>query len=131
MMFCVFGGHFLTPVDPIRRAWERNCKIFGTRFPGPPGELDRATFPISKRFGRCPDELDISFDGCPPLLLKKRKASVRNQENRFLFFFGSDWKLWGVKPKGSHWAFCRGGIIGQKCLPNRLRLGLETSKATG
>ena len=103
MMFCVFLGHFLTPVDPIRRALERNCKICGTRFPGPPGELDRVTFPISKRFGQCPDELDIFFDGCLSLLLKKRKASVRNQESVFwVFFFGSDWKLWGVKPKGSH-----------------------------
>ena len=87
MMFCVFLGHFLTPVDPIRRALERNCKIFGTRFPGPPGELDRATFSISKRFGQCPDELDSFPDGCPPDWLKKRKASVRNQESRFFGIF--------------------------------------------
>ena len=77
----------MTPVDPIRRALERNFKISGTRFPGPPGELDRATFPISKRFGQCPDELDISSDGFLPVLLKKRKASVRNQESRFFGLF--------------------------------------------
>ena len=57
-MFCVFCGHFLTPVDPITSAWERNRKVFGKRFPGPPGELERVTFPIKKRSGRCPGELD-------------------------------------------------------------------------
>ena len=87
MMFCVFLGHFLTPVDPIRRALERNCNICGTRFPGPPGELDRATLPISKRFGQCPDELNIFSDGCHSVLLKKRRASVRNQESRFFGIF--------------------------------------------
>ena len=83
MMFCVFCGNNLTSVDPIRRAWERSRKVFGKRFPGLPGELERVTFPISKRFGRCPDELGSFPDGCPPDWLKKRKASVRNQESRF------------------------------------------------
>ena len=87
MMFCVFCGHFFTPVDPIRKHWERNGKTFGKRFPGHPGELERVAFSISKRFGQCPDELDSSPEGCPPLLSKKRKASTRNQESRFLGIF--------------------------------------------
>ena len=58
MMFCVFCGHFLTPVDPITSAWERNCKVFGKRFPGPPGEFDSVIVLLSKRFSRCSGELD-------------------------------------------------------------------------
>ena len=58
MTFCVFVVTFLTQVYPITSAWGRNGKVLGKRFPGLPGELERVTFPISKRFGKCPGELD-------------------------------------------------------------------------
>ena len=68
MMFCPFCGHCLTPVDPIRSAWRRDSTVFGKRFPGPPGEFERVAFPIKKRFGRRPGELDSSPDGFLPVL---------------------------------------------------------------
>ena len=57
MMFCSLCGHFLTPVDPIRSAWERDSTVFGKRFPGPPGEFDCVVVLLSKRFSRCSGEL--------------------------------------------------------------------------
>jgi hypothetical protein len=67
----------------------------------------------------------------PSLVTEEEGVRQESRKSFFWHFFGSDWIPFVVKPNGSHWPGRGGGIIGQKCLPNRLRLGLETSKATG